>query len=98
MRGLNTESVRDNNIHMNTPEEVAKVIVQVAADGKAHGKAVYVAGGRAFNVEEGIERLDGEWLGGEEWVEDLRRTQVLIGAVSVAFLFFFLIFNIFFFI
>lgn len=82
---------------MNTPEEVAKVIVQVAADGKAHGKAVYVAGGRAFNVEEGIERLDGEWLGGEEWVEDLRRTQVLIGAVSVAFLFF-LIFNIFFFI
>lgn len=94
MRGLNAESVRDNNIHMNTPEEVAKVIVQVAADGKAHGKAVYVAGGRAFNVEEGIERLDGEWLGGEEWVEDLRRTQVLIGAVSVAFFFFsFLIFS-----
>lgn len=82
LHGLKAECER-NNIHMNTAEEVARVIVQVAADHKEHGKAVYVAGGREFDVEEGIERLEGEWLGGEEWVEDLRRSQGLIGMVSL---------------
>ncbi|KAL2007441.1 hypothetical protein VTN00DRAFT_8879 [Thermoascus crustaceus] len=78
LNGLKAECER-NNIHMNTAEEVARVIVQVATDQKEHGKAVYMAGGRALDVEEGIERLEGEWLGGEEWVEDLRRSQGVIG-------------------
>jgi hypothetical protein len=49
----------------NTPEDVAGVIAGVAADGKTHGGALYVEGGRAWNVEEGILKSRKEWLGAE---------------------------------
>lgn len=49
----------------NTPEDVAKVIVGVLADGQVNGGSMYIEGGRAWNVEEGLLKTRPDWLGAE---------------------------------
>ncbi|KAK3986074.1 hypothetical protein QBC44DRAFT_248925 [Cladorrhinum sp. PSN332] len=62
---------------MNTPQDVAKMILQCAADGELNGKAVFVAGGRGFDTEEGIERTLPEWMGRENAEVFLRGQEIL---------------------
>ena len=46
-----------------------------------NGKAFYVEGGRAWEVEDGINRLEPEWLG-EEQSKSLAKGQATLGNVS----------------
>jgi len=66
---------------MNTPDDVARMIVQCAADKMLNGKAVFVAGGRGFDTEEGIERLQPEWMG-KEISATFQRGQEILGLVG----------------
>ncbi|EEP81933.1 predicted protein [Uncinocarpus reesii 1704] len=69
---------RNDDLPFNTPEDVARIIQQVAADPQVHGKAVFVGGGRGFDIEEGIDRLEPEWLG-EDQARELNRGQRTLG-------------------
>lgn len=68
---------RDQWIHaglpMNQPEDVASIVVGLAAAGAgANGKAIYVEGGRGWDIEEGLDRTRHEWLGKQQnrtWLE-----------------------------
>jgi len=62
----------------NTAEDVARVIVGVLADGKVNGGAMYIEGGRAWNVEQGLLKTRPEWLG-EQRAKDLDRGTDLMG-------------------
>lgn len=68
------------SLPVNTPDEVGRLILQCARDESIHGKAIYVAGGKGFDIEEGIDRTEPEWLG-EEQSKDLARGQELLGSV-----------------
>ncbi|KAH8887028.1 putative oxidoreductase,short chain dehydrogenase [Thozetella sp. PMI_491] len=50
---------------MNQPADVARIIIQCAADASLNGKAVFVSGGRGFDTEEGVERTQPQWMGKE---------------------------------
>lgn len=71
-----------NSLPLNAPDDVARIILQCAADQALHGKAVYVADGKGFDIEEGLERLEPEWLG-EKQARDLAKGQAVLGTVSM---------------
>ena len=50
---------------VNQPADVGRVILEVAADGMSNGKAVFVEGGRGWDIEEGINMTEDVWLGRE---------------------------------
>ncbi|KAH8910365.1 putative oxidoreductase,short chain dehydrogenase [Coniochaeta sp. PMI_546] len=62
---------------MNTPKDVALLILQCAADQSLNGKAVFVAGGRGFDTEEGIDRTLPQWMGEENAKVFLRGQEIL---------------------
>ena len=62
----------------NTPEDVAGVIVGVLAEGKVTGGALYIEGGRGWNVEAGLLETRHEWLG-DQREADLDRGAELMG-------------------
>ena len=64
----------------NQPVDVAKVLLDVTRSKDVHGKAFYVEGGRAWEVEDNINRLEPQWLG-EKQSEDLARGQETLGNV-----------------
>jgi hypothetical protein len=66
---------------MNQPSDVAKYIIQVTADPTTHGKALFVTGGNAVDIEEGMNRTEPEWLG-EKNSRELNAGQVILGLVS----------------
>jgi len=66
---------------MNTPENVARLILQCAADKALNGTAVFVSGGRGFDTEEGINRTLPQWMG-EENAKQFLRGQEVLGLVS----------------
>lgn len=47
----------------NTPREVSTVATGMLADQSLNGKSMFVEGGRAWEIEENIERLEAQWLG-----------------------------------
>ena len=63
----------------NSAEDVARVIAGVLADGHLHGGTLYIEGGRAWNVEEGLLATRQEWLGKKQ-ADDLDRGTALMGA------------------
>ena len=67
---------------MNQPSDVAKFIIQVTADESTHGKALFVTGGNAVDIEEGMNRTEPQWLG-EKNSHDLNAGQVILGLVSL---------------
>ncbi|KIV78856.1 hypothetical protein PV11_06465 [Exophiala sideris] len=67
-----------NNMPMNKPSDVARYIIQVSADQQAHGKALFVTGGNAVDIEEGLNRTEPQWLG-EKNSRELNQGQVILG-------------------
>ncbi|KAJ9134355.1 3-hydroxyacyl-CoA dehydrogenase [Pleurostoma richardsiae] len=75
-------NVRDiwvqNELPINTADDVARIILHCAADESIHGKAVYVAGGKGFDIEEGIGNLEPQWMGDKQ-ARDLAKGQEVLG-------------------
>lgn len=67
---------------LNQPVDVGRMIVQCAASGSLNGKAVFVAGGRGFDTEEGVERTQPQWMG-QENSATFQRGQEILGLVGV---------------
>lgn len=69
------------NLPMNQPHDVGKIIVHCTADQALNGTAVFVTGGKYFDTEEGIDRTLPQWMGeknAKEWLTG----QDLLGLVS----------------
>lgn len=47
----------------NSPREVSTVATGILADESLNGTSMFVEGGRAWEIEENIERLEAQWLG-----------------------------------
>lgn len=59
------ESFRKTNQPINTADDIAETILgEMTTDG-FYGKAVYVEGGRNWEIEEGLDRTMPQWLGEE---------------------------------
>lgn len=63
---------------MNTPGDVAKIIVQCSADKALNGTAVFVTGGKFFDTEEGVARTLPQWMG-EKNAQQFLKGQELLG-------------------
>jgi NAD(P)-dependent dehydrogenase (short-subunit alcohol dehydrogenase family) len=76
-----TDVWRAERLPMNAPLDVARMILQCAVDGRINGAAVFVGGGRGWDVEEGLTKTRKVWLGDlwEEW----ERGQIVLGTVSL---------------
>lgn len=70
-----------HDMPMNQPVDVARYIIQVTASPSAHGKALFVAGGNAVDIEEGLNATEPLWLG-ERNSRDLNIGQEILGLVS----------------
>ncbi|MCJ1477989.1 hypothetical protein MMC13_006664 [Lambiella insularis] len=66
------------NLPVNQPADVAKVIVDVTRSEKLNGKAFYIEGGRGWEIEDKINELEPQWLG-EEASRSLAKGQALLG-------------------
>ncbi|MCJ1322575.1 hypothetical protein MMC15_007924, partial [Xylographa vitiligo] len=66
------------NLPVNQPAHIATVIVDVARSAGLNGKAMYVEGGRAWEVEDNLARLEPQWMG-EEPSRTLALGQELLG-------------------
>ena len=71
----------EEKMPLNQPEDVAKMILQSAADSNMNGKAIYVAGGRGFDTEEGYDKTLPQWMG-EENAKTWLKGQEVLGLVS----------------
>ncbi len=63
----------------NTTREVSTIATGILADASLNGTSMFVEGGRAWEIEENIDRLEAEWLGeqssktlaaGQEFLDD----------------------------
>ncbi|EMC97807.1 hypothetical protein BAUCODRAFT_573830 [Baudoinia panamericana UAMH 10762] len=63
----------------NSAEDVARVIVGVLADGNLSGGTMYIEGGRAWNIEQGLLKTRREWLGERQEAELDRGTELMGG-------------------
>ncbi|KAL4927996.1 putative 3-hydroxyacyl-CoA dehydrogenase [Aspergillus undulatus] len=66
---------------VNSPMDVAMVIGKVLGDTELNGTSMYVEGGRAWEIEANIDRLEPQWLG-EEPSRSLARGQAVLGSGS----------------
>ncbi|CEL09220.1 hypothetical protein ASPCAL12359 [Aspergillus calidoustus] len=64
---------------VNTPLDVGKVIAAVMGDDGLNGASMYVEGGRAWEIERNLDRLEPQWLG-EEPARTLARGQAVLGS------------------
>ncbi|KAL5335560.1 hypothetical protein BJX70DRAFT_410370 [Aspergillus crustosus] len=63
---------------VNEPDDVARVIGKVLGDAGVNGASFYVEGGRAWEIERNLDRLEREWLG-EGPAGRLARGQEVLG-------------------
>ncbi|KAL2783108.1 hypothetical protein BJX66DRAFT_319127 [Aspergillus keveii] len=64
---------------VNTPLDVGKVIAAVMGDDGLNGASLYVEGGRAWEIERNLDRLEPQWLG-EEASRSLAKGQAVLGS------------------
>ncbi|KAL4877430.1 hypothetical protein BJY04DRAFT_230746 [Aspergillus karnatakaensis] len=64
---------------VNEPIDVAKVMGRVIGDGELNGTSMYVEGGRAWEIEANIDRLERQWLG-DEPSRSLEKGQAVLGS------------------
>ncbi|KAL2010765.1 hypothetical protein VTN00DRAFT_6572 [Thermoascus crustaceus] len=67
------------NLPVNTPLHVARVVGGVVCQKGLNGKSMYVEGGRAWEIEDNIDRLEPQWLG-EEASRTLQKGQEVLGS------------------
>ena len=77
---------QDKKMPLNTPADVAKYIIQVTAEPQTHGKALFVTGGNAVDIEQGLAETQPQWLG-EKNSKEFNIGQEILGLVSCALLF-----------
>ncbi|KAL4916175.1 hypothetical protein BDW62DRAFT_109894 [Aspergillus aurantiobrunneus] len=73
----------EEGLPLSTPEDVAKVSAGVLCDESLHGTSMYVAGTRAWEIENNIDRLESQWLG-EEPSQTLAQGQKILKEVFAA--------------
>lgn len=66
------------NLPCNSPADVGYIIAGVVADPSLNGTSMYVEGGRAWEIEANLDRLEPEWLG-EEPSRSLAKGQAVLG-------------------
>lgn len=81
LKGVKDMWVKEK-LPMNTPLDVARIIVQCSADQKLNGTAMFVSGGRFFDTEEGVDRTLPQWLG-EQNAKEFLKGQEVLGLVSL---------------
>ncbi|KAL4994046.1 hypothetical protein BDV10DRAFT_199066 [Aspergillus recurvatus] len=64
---------------MNSPMDVAKIAAAVLGDASLNGTSMYVEGGRAWEIEANLDRLEPSWLG-EEPSMSLAKGQAVLGS------------------
>lgn len=65
------------DLPINSPMDVAKVTAGLLVDPQLNGKSMYVEGGRAWEIETNIDRLEPQWLG-EEPSRSLAKGQAVL--------------------
>lgn len=63
---------------MRSSKTFAHFSTGVMADGSIIGGALYVEGGRAWEIEQGLDRTDPQWLG-EKQSKDFAKGQKVLG-------------------
>jgi hypothetical protein len=77
---------RAAGLPVNEPIDVAEIILAVDFGRNINGKGVFVEGGRGWDIEENLDRLEPQWLGIEPseslsrliWLEDWQANTVKI--------------------
>ncbi|KAL2871172.1 putative 3-hydroxyacyl-CoA dehydrogenase [Aspergillus lucknowensis] len=64
---------------VNSPMDVAKITAAVVGDASLNGTSMYVEGGRAWEIEGNLDRLEPVWLG-EEPSRSLAKGQAVLGS------------------
>ena len=77
-----SEACKAEGLPVNSPSDVANIVLGVTCQAHLNGKSIWVEGGRGWEVEDNIDRLEPQWLG-EEASLSLTRGQALLGEVSV---------------
>lgn len=54
---------REANLPINSPSQVAHISTAMLADTSLNGKSMFVEGGRAWEIEQNVDRLESQWLG-----------------------------------
>jgi hypothetical protein len=76
------DGIRDKwitqGLPVNSPADVGRIMIEVGVDRKWNGRAVFVEGGRGWDIEEGIEKTEPLWLG-EKVSATLAKGQELLG-------------------
>lgn len=72
------KSWKEADLPRNKPIDVARVIAGVMVAESLNGEALYVEGGRAWGIEEGIERTQPQWMG-EKQSRDFQKGQEVLG-------------------
>ena len=75
------ESWYEAKLPVNQPADIGKVCVDVTRLEGLNGKAFYIEGGRAWEIEDNINRLEPQWMG-QQPSESLAFGQALLGNVS----------------
>ncbi|THW65204.1 putative 3-hydroxyacyl-CoA dehydrogenase [Aureobasidium pullulans] len=68
---------REAGLPRNKAIEVARVIAGVMVANSLNGEALYVEGGRAWGIEEGIDRTQPQWMGEKQSRDFLKGQEVL---------------------
>jgi len=66
---------------LNTADDVANVMVKLTCmkNAQANGMALYIEGGRAWNIQEGLDREERSWWG-EELCKEYERSEIMARA------------------
>ncbi|KAJ5797320.1 uncharacterized protein N7503_006616 [Penicillium pulvis] len=56
---------KEASLPTNTPRDVSHVAAGMLADSSLNGESMFIEGGRAWEIEQNIERLEAQWLGAE---------------------------------
>ncbi|OJJ97856.1 hypothetical protein ASPACDRAFT_45156 [Aspergillus aculeatus ATCC 16872] len=59
------EGWKQAQLPVNSPLSVAVIVAGLVADPTINGKSIYVEGGRGWEIEDNLDRLEPEWLGAE---------------------------------
>ncbi|KIW17995.1 hypothetical protein PV08_02281 [Exophiala spinifera] len=65
---------------INTPEDVARMIVHIAADSELSGGAVYVEGGNGWEIEQRLDKTQPLWLG-ERLSKQLNQSVIALSTI-----------------